>query len=273
MTHDTPHPTTPTPQELLELAVDAAQAAGALLLERFGGPASGVDAKSTRTDLVSDADRDAEALILGRIRAARPGDRVVAEESGESAPRDDDALTWCVDPLDGTVNYLWEIPHWCVSIQVAGAGGDLAAVVHDPCRDETFTAVLGRARLGDRDLVLTPSSDLGDALVGTGFAYSSARRARQAAVVARALPVVRDIRRAGSAALDLAWVAAGRLDAYYERGLAPWDWAAGSMLVSQSGGELVRLEGRDDDEPFGLLAARPGLTAELTRLVSDAPDT
>ncbi len=259
-------PMDPTPEGLLALAVDAARDAGALLLDRFGGPASGVDAKSTRTDLVSDADRDAEARILGAIRRARPDDRIVAEESGESTAAGGDGLTWHVDPLDGTVNYLWGIPHWCVSIQVEGPGGALAAVVFDPCRDELFTAVPDGARLNGRDLGLEPSSDLGDALVATGFGYASERRRRQAAVVARALPEVRDIRRAGSAALDLAWLAAGRVDAYYERGVSVWDWAAGAMLVAAAGGEVTELAAAGDD-PMGVAAARPGLLAGLLAIV------
>ena len=133
--------------ELLELARAAARAAGELLLERFGDPASGVAAKSSRTDLVSDADRDAEALVLGMIPAERPGDAMLAEEGGGGAGRT--GISWLVDPLDGTINYLWGVPQWSVSIAARDERGGLVGVVHDPCRGETFTAVRGAgARLG-----------------------------------------------------------------------------------------------------------------------------
>lgn len=254
------------PPDLLRLALAAAHAAGALLLERFGGPSSGVSSKSTRTDLVSDADRDAETHILGLIRAERPDDRIVAEEGGTGAPMSAGQVTWHVDPLDGTVNYLWGLPHWCVSVHAGDHAGDLVGVVHDPCRNETFTAIPGRAELNGHPLRLTPSSDLGDALVATGFAYDAVVRAEQAAALAPLVGRIRDVRRAGSAALDLAWVAAGRLDAYFERGLNTWDWAAGGMLVRDAGGTVDQLAA--DHRATGIVAARPGLGERLRVLVS-----
>ncbi len=253
--------------EALDLAVTAAREAGALLLERFGGPATGIEAKSTRTDLVSDADRDAERIILSRIRTAHPDDRIIAEESGTLGdPSGTRGLTWHVDPLDGTVNFLWGIPTWCVSIHAADASGDLVAVVHDPCRDETFTATPGDARVDGTSLTMAPSADLADALIATGFAYDAAVRDIQAQVLTGVLPRVRDIRRAGSAALDLAWLAAGRVDAYYERGPKVWDWAAGGMLVREAGGELGHLDA-GDAVPEGIIAGRPGLVELLRPLV------
>lgn len=257
--------TNPDPASLLDLATRAARDAGALLLERFGGPASGVIAKSTRTDLASDADRDAEAIILTAIRDARPDDRIVAEESGDSASGDG-GLTWHVDPLDGTINYLWGIPAWCVSIQVEGPHGDLAAVVFDPGRDELFTATPHDTRLNGRQVTMAPADDVGDALVATGFGYLADRRRLQGAVLAGLLPHIRDIRRGGSAALDLAWLAAGRVDAYYEYGPQVWDWAAGRMLVRAAGGELVNLDGLEDGAT-GMLATRPGLVEPLRALI------
>jgi myo-inositol-1(or 4)-monophosphatase len=252
------------PAALLALAASAARAAGNLLLDRFGGTQSGLASKSTRTDLVSDADRDAEALITGMLRAARPDDALLAEEGG--AEEGASGVRWLVDPLDGTVNYLWGVPHWSVSIAARDGAGDLAAVVHDPCRDETFTAVRGGpARRGDDALTLSPSSDVAEALLGTGFAYAADERARQAATLEALLPRVRDIRRFGSAALDLAWVAAGRLDAFYETGLSDWDWAAGAMLVREAGGTVHRLV--RDGRPPGILAARPGLHAPIAALI------
>ncbi len=252
------------PTALLALAVRAAQAAGDLLLERFGGPPSGLAAKSSRTDLVSDADRDAEALLVGMLQAERPHDGLIAEEGSrtESAT----GVRWLVDPLDGTTNYLWGVPHWSVSIAATDDDGDLAAVVHDACRGETFTASrAGGAWRGDTRLTLTPGRELAEALVGTGFAYVADERALQAETLQRFLPHVRDVRRFGSAALDLAWVAAGRLDAFYETGLEVWDWAAGSALVRQAGGTVATVAA--DGRPDTVLASRPGLGEPLLALV------
>ncbi len=258
--------------EVLKLAVAAARAAGKLLLGRFGGPATGIEAKSTRTDLVSDADRDAERLILDLIRSRRPGDLIVAEESGTSVDVGSAGLTWHIDPLDGTVNYLWGIPTWCVSIHAEDATGDLAAVVFDPSRDELFTAMPGTAHRNGTPLTMSPSTDLGDALIATGFAYDAGVRDRQAAALSGVLPRVRDIRRAGSAALDLAWLAAGRVDGYYERGPQIWDWAAGTMLVREAGGEVAHLDAVDG-MPDGVIAGRPGIVERLRPLVDPLLET
>lgn len=255
-------------EALLDLAVRAARGAGELLLARFGGPASGVAAKSSRTDLVSDADREAEALIVGALRAERPDDALVAEEG--AAARGGSGLRWVVDPLDGTINYLWGVPHWSVSVALADGEGLRLGVVHDPCRGETFRAARGwGARLGDARLRLYGSPALDEALIGTGFNYRAEERARQAARALHVLPRVRDIRRFGSAALDLAWVACGRLDGFYETGVAPWDWAAGAVLVREAGGVVQELPARGDS-PSGVLAARPGLAGPLRALVDDA---
>lgn len=248
---------------LLDLARDAAHAAGALLLERFGDPASGVAAKSSRTDLVSDSDRDAEALALGIIAAARPDDAIVAEEGGGGGGAS--GVTWLVDPLDGTINYLWGVPQWCVSVAAQDGAGGLVGVVHDPCRGETFTAVRGEgARLDGAPVAVRRGAPLGEALVATGFSYRAEERARQAARLARVLPAVRDVRRLGAAALDLAWVAAGRLDGYYETGLNPWDRAAGELLVREAGGVVEELPGA------GLVAAEANLIGALRALVDDS---
>ncbi len=254
------------PATLLDLGVRAARAAGDLLLERFGGTHSGLQAKSSRTDLVSDADRDAETLLAGMLRRERPDDGLVAEEG--STATGTTGVRWVVDPLDGTINYLWGIPHWSVSVAAVDGDGHLAAVVHDPCRCETFTALrAGGAWLGDAQLTLTPSTDLAEALIGTGFSYVAGERARQAEALQRFLPHVRDVRRFGSAALDLAWVAAGRVDGFYETGLSPWDWAAGSAIVCEAGGTVTALT--SVGRPEGTLAARPGLGEALAALVAD----
>jgi len=249
--------------ELLEVALEAARAAGALLLDRFGDPASGILAKSSRTDLVSDSDRDAEALALGIITGARPDDAIVAEEGGGGSGRS--GVTWLVDPLDGTINYLWGVPQWSVSIAAEDAQGGLVGVVLDPCRGETFTAARGAgARLGEATLRVREGAPLAEALIGTGFSYRAEERARQAARLTRVLPAVRDVRRFGSAALDLAWVAAGRIDGYFETGLNPWDRAAGELLVREAGGVIEELSGS------GLVAGAPGLIGPLRALLDDA---
>lgn len=253
--------------DLLTLATRAARAAGDLLLERYGGPQSGLAAKSSRTDLVSDADRDAEALLVGMLREARPGDGLIAEEG--STAMSTTGVRWLVDPLDGTINYLWGIPHWSVSVAATDGGGDLVAVVHDPCRGETFTASRGGgAWLGGARLALIPSHELAEALVGTGFSYVAEERARQAQTLQRFLPHVRDVRRSGSAALELSWVAAGRLDAFYETGLSPWDWAAGGAIVKAAGGTVATVSAHG--RPDGILAARPGLGEPLLALITAA---
>ena len=256
------------PHALLDLAVRAAQAAGALLVERFHGPASGVDHKSSQTDPVSDADRDAEALIAGLLHAERPGDAVLGEEGAGSAG--ESGLQWVVDPLDGTVNFLYGIPQWAVSIACRDAGDALVAVVHDPLHGETFSAARDRGcTLNGRQLRIGAPPPLARALVGTGFSYVAAERQLQTALVTRVLPCARDIRRAGSAALDLAWVAAGRLDAFYEHGLAEWDHAAGDLLVREAGGVVVPLPAGGGLRE-GVLAGAQGLTDELWSLLRDS---
>jgi myo-inositol-1(or 4)-monophosphatase len=254
------------PHALLDLAVRAARAAGALLASRSHRTASGVDYKSSQTDPVSDADRDAEALIAGLLHDERPEDGVLGEEGAgaESAS----GLQWVVDPLDGTVNFLYGIPQWAVSIACRDREATLVAVVHDPLRDETFSAVRGGGcTLNGRALrIAAPPPPLERALVGTGFSYVAAERELQSALVARVLPRARDIRRAGSAALDLAWVAAGRLDAFYEHGLSEWDHAAGDLLVLEAGG-VVRPLPAAGGLRSGVLAGPAALADELAPLL------
>ncbi|MCP9490729.1 MAG: inositol monophosphatase [Solirubrobacteraceae bacterium MAG38_C4-C5] len=261
-----------SPSELCVVAADAARAAGALLLQRFvaqGGEE--VRTKSTPTDPVSEADLAAERAIREVLQARRPGDAILGEEGGESLGEEtpgSPSLRWIVDPLDGTVNYLYGIGQWCVSVAVHDDDGALAGVVFDPLRDELFAAERdGEPTLNGRPLVRPVRDELATALVATGFGYDAAERAHQAVVVAALLPWVRDVRRLGSAALDLAWTAAGRVDAYYERGGKPWDVAAGSLLCERAGLAVRRIEPCGDHEPLGLLAAPAALADALEPFV------
>jgi myo-inositol-1(or 4)-monophosphatase len=237
--------------------------AGELLLERFGEPARGVESKSSATDLVSDADRVSEEAVRELLEGERPNDGLLAEEgsSQESAS----GRRWVIDPLDGTVNYLYGLPAWCVSVALEDADGGLVAVVHDPLRDESFTAERGRGASVNGETIRVSGEERPEhALIATGFSYSAEVRAEQAEVLRRVLPRFRDIRRAGAAALDLAYLAAGRVDGYYERGLKQWDWAAARLIVTEAGGAVAALPG----EPPGLAAASPGLLPKLLELVS-----
>jgi myo-inositol-1(or 4)-monophosphatase len=233
-------------QALLEVAIDVARAAGETLhgfaSRRASGEDLDVSSKTTATDPVSAADRAAEQLIARRLAEARPDDGLLGEE-GQAPRRGTSGLRWVVDPLDGTVNFLYGVPAWCVSVACEDDEGSLVGVVHDPNRDETFRAVRGGgAWCGEQRLTMTAVDDLSRTLLATGFAYDPATRRDWADDVADLLGHVRDLRRGGSAALDLAWTAAGRFDAYLEFGLSPWDWAAGSLLVTEAGGTLTRPE-------------------------------
>ncbi|MEA2242193.1 MAG: monophosphatase [Solirubrobacteraceae bacterium] len=253
--------------ELRVIAAEAARAAGELLRARFvAGGERAVGSKSTPTDLVSEADLAAERAIRAIIAARRPGDAVLGEEGGETQAGE--GMRWIVDPLDGTVNFLFGIPQWCVSVAVHDDDGGLAGVVFDPLRDELFAGERGGvATLNDVSVQGSQCSDLETSLVATGFAYSADVRAVQAEVFGRVLPRVRDIRRMGSAALDLAWTAAGRYDAYYERGVHIWDIAAGTILCTCSGLETRTLEPAGV-APAGVLVAPPGLIGGLAELVA-----
>jgi myo-inositol-1(or 4)-monophosphatase len=252
---------------LRELAEAVAREAGRQLRDAFAGPGVNVTAKSSPTDLVSEADHAAERLIRARLTAARPGDGVLGEEGGDVAGTT--GLRWVVDPLDGTVNFLFGIPQWAVSIAVEDAGGGtLAGVVYDPMRDELWSVEHdGDPLLDGRPIRASSRSDLATALVATGFGYDAEVRRLQAVVAADLLPRVRDIRRLGSAALDLAWTAAGRYDAFYERGLNHWDLAAGDLLCRRAGLVVRRL---DPAPPAaaGVVVAPPGLIDALEPLVA-----
>ena len=256
----------PSPRELLDIAERAATRAGEELLRRHGRT-GGVSTKSSATDPVSDADRASEELLVSELIGARPHDGVLGEEGADRTGTS--GLHWVLDPLDGTVNYLYGFPGWCVSVAVADRSGALVGVVRDPVRDETFTAVRGQGSwLVDRRLHVNELDDLRSALVGTGFSYEAEHRRRQAAVVADLLPAVRDIRRAGSAALDLCYVAAGRLDAFYEDAINYWDWAAGALIAAEARATVSPLDGPGGRS--GVLAAAGPVHDALRALVTAA---
>ncbi len=251
--------------ELVDLAVEAAHAAGALLSDHFRKPAEGVESKTTPTDLVSDADKASEALLLDLIGAKRPDDGILSEEGAEGASAS--GLTWVVDPLDGTVNFLFGIPVWSVSMAVEDDAGGLVGVVHNPNTGETFTAARGQgARMNGKTIHVSTRSELASALIGTGFAYDARARSAQAEIATRVLPVARDIRRAGSAALDLASLACGRLDGFYEAPMESWDKAAGVVLITEAGGVVSELAAPYDLSP-GVIAGNRALHDRLRALV------
>jgi myo-inositol-1(or 4)-monophosphatase len=257
--------------ELLALAERAARGAGDLLRERLHAPATGLAYKSSETDPVSDADRDAESAIRSLLLAARPDDALLGEEG--TASRGASGLRWVIDPLDGTVNFLYGQPTFAVSIACEDDDGPLVAVVHHPSSGETFSARRGGGAMRDGvALAVRRPESVAHALVATGFSYEPARRVLQGALVARIVPLVRDLRRAGSAAIDLAWVASGRLDGYFEHGLNAWDWAAGALLVSEAGGKVVRLPAAGG-LPGGLVAGAPELVDALVELLDDRGET
>ena len=273
------------PETLLQIATDVAGEAGRLLASWRGHERPEViDTKSSPTDVVTEMDRRSEALITGRIRAVRPGDTVLGEEGGQTlgGRGDPDAagaqarVRWVVDPLDGTVNYLYGLPDWAVSIAAEVDGTVLAGVVEVPCRGERFTAVAGQGAWlhcdGDPEnaikLHCTTGVGLGQALVGTGFGYDPWRRQVQGEVVAALLPHVRDIRRGGSAAVDLCSVAAGRLDAFFERGLNYWDYAAGGLIAREAGAVVGGLSGRAESTSMAV-AAGPDLYRQLDAFLTN----
>jgi myo-inositol-1(or 4)-monophosphatase len=252
--------------DLLALATDVAHEAGAGLREVFGR-ALAISSKSTPTDLVSEADLSTERLIRARLEAARPQDAIMGEE-GDDRPGTS-GLRWVVDPLDGTVNFLFGIPEWCVSIACEDADGVLAGVIFDAMRGETWAATRdGVPTLDGVQLNGSARADLPRALIATGFGYDAAVREAQARVIARLLPRVRDLRRMGSAALDLVWTAAGRYDAYYERGVKHWDTAAG-LLICERAGLTVRELPAAPPARSGVFVAAPAIADELYALVTD----
>jgi fructose-1,6-bisphosphatase/inositol monophosphatase family enzyme len=270
---------------LRDLAVSVAREAGEMLAARTGRVEVAAT-KSSPTDVVTEMDRRSEELIRSRILAARPSDAVLGEEGGQTGDADDAPVRWVIDPLDGTVNYLYGLHDWAVSVaaevrwaeggEVGGAeGGEVgrkivAGAVFVPVRGEMFSAFAGggawlEAAGADGSkarLHCLPGVPLDQALVGTGFGYLAARRKVQGEVVAALLPRIRDIRRIGVASVDLCAVAAGHLDGFYERGLNYWDWAAGALVATEAGAVVGGLNGAPVSSSMAV-AAGPGLFGPL----------
>ena len=285
----------PEPADLLSLALDVAREAGELLVRGRAGDVAAEATKSSPTDIVTALDRASEELVARRLREARPDDGLLGEEGSDTVSRS--GVRWIVDPLDGTVNFLYRLPNWAVSIAAELDGEIVAGVVHAPALGVTYTAARGAGAFRlppdlppDLPPALPPAlpagaaagpaagepltgstvTDLASALVATGFGYAARRRAAQAAVLTRVVPKVRDIRRMGAASLDICAAAAGMVDAYYERGLKPWDHAAAGLVAAEAGLRVGGLDGRPPGEDL-VVVAPPALFDQLTALLAEEP--
>ncbi|KGM14279.1 inositol monophosphatase family protein [Cellulomonas bogoriensis] len=260
-----------SPQDLAGIAEEVARAAGRLIREQRPTRVEVAGTKTSQVDVVTQMDLASEALIRAELARLRPGDGMLGEEDGLIPGTS--GLTWVVDPIDGTVNYLYGIPAYAVSVAVVsgepvpGSWQVEAGCVHAVADGRTWTAARGRgARLDGRRLEIGPAAPLASALVGTGFGYRSRRRREQARVLTEVLPRVRDVRRIGSAALDLCAVASGQLNAYFERGLQPWDLAAGALVAQEAGATVSGLRGEPAGEVM-TVAASPATHEALVALL------
>jgi myo-inositol-1(or 4)-monophosphatase len=242
------------PRPAINVAVRAARAAGNLIVRNMNRVEGLAVMEKERMDFVSEVDRMAEQLIIRDLKRAYPGHAFIGEETGETGRA---RQTWVIDPLDGTHNFLRGFPHFCVSIAMLDAGDPIYGVIYDPLRDETYTASKGDgAFLNERRIRVTPRDSVAGALLGTGFPYRQRRHLDAQIDMTKALLAsAEDIRRTGSAALDLAYVACGRLDGYFESGLKLWDMAAGCLLVREAGGRYCDFAGRDGLPDSGNLIA------------------
>jgi len=259
--------------ELHDVAVKLAREAGELIVTRRAGHIEVASTKSSDVDVVTAVDKESEEFLYTRLRELRPGDGFLGEEG--QVEESTTGITWVVDPIDGTVNFLYNIPHYAVSI--AAVTGDPspgswqveAGAVFNPATGELFHAAKGEgAFLGEKRLQIGPPPPMNLALLATGFAYSTAMRKEQVRILSQLIGEVRDIRRMGTASLDFAAVAAGRVDVYFERTLSPWDHAAGELLVTEAGGIITGIrdlpQGRE-----GIFAGHPTLVTQLKARISE----
>lgn len=254
------------PSILADIAAEVAAAASDLVRRQLGA-SHAFDTKSTPTDIVTRTDVEVETFIRARLLAATPGAAVRGEEGGQVSGSS--SIGWIVDPIDGTVNFLYDLPVVSVSIAATVEGEVVAGAVADVVRCEVFRGSVGKGVWqGDRRCLPSTTGELGEALVGTGFSYVADARRREGDVVARILPVARDIRCFGSAALHLCWVACGRLEAFYQAGLQEWDVAAGAFLAREAG---ARVELGSEANGELILAATEGVFAPLRALIVGAP--
>jgi myo-inositol-1(or 4)-monophosphatase len=257
---------------LKEVATTLALEAGELIVTRRKGHIEVASTKSSSVDIVTEVDRESEALLYGRLAELRPGDGFLGEEG--QVQESSSGITWVVDPIDGTVNFLYDIPHYAVSIAavsgppVPGQWQVEVGAILNPVTGELFHAARGEGSfLGDRRLQIGRPPEFSQALLGTGFGYSTAVRAEQARLMSALIPEVRDIRRAGAASLDFAYVAAGRLDIFFERTLSPWDHAAGELIVTEAGGAIAGISHAPPGKQ-GIFAGHPDLVATLKSRIS-----
>lgn len=264
----TPTPDVPPATELRDLAVSVAREAAALLEDALHRPRESVSTKSSGTDMVTEMDAASERLLVDRISAARPEDAIVGEEGADRSGTT--GVRWVIDPLDGTTNYLYRLPGWNVSIGVEVEDRPVAGAVLVPgFRDEFAAAEDAGATRNGEQLLLGGSAPLAEALVGTGFSYDREQRRVQAAQVTALIADVRDVRRIGAAATDLCGVACGRLDAFYETGLAAWDRSAGTIIAREAGARVEVVAGNRLDGVL-TLACHPALWGDFTALLARA---
>ncbi|WP_345423249.1 inositol monophosphatase family protein [Pseudonocardia xishanensis] len=266
----------PTAAEIAELRRVAERVANeaAAHLRTLPAPreSGAVTTKSTPTDVVTASDREIEDLLRTRLAELRPGEPVFGEEAAGDAA----AARWVVDPIDGTVNYLYGLPWFAVSVAAVVDGVSVAGAVVEPASGRVWSAAAGQGATCDGEpLRVTDETDLSLALLGCGFAYDATRRGRQAAMIGRLLPQVRDLRRNGSAALELCGVAAGRADAFVEHGLGWWDWAAAALIAAEAGARVVAVSGRAGEHAGELggeitVVATPGVADALVEALSEA---
>ncbi|UOQ60434.1 inositol monophosphatase [Leucobacter rhizosphaerae] len=263
-----------SPQQLAALAQTIARTAGARILELRAAGVTVAATKSSIVDMVTEADRACEQLIVEALREARPDDGILGEEG--TGIEGTSGITWVLDPIDGTTNYLYDLPAYAVSIAAtvedptAFADGrrGIAAAVYSPRSDEMFDAWQGGgARRNGEPIRISGNLDLATSLIGTGFGYTVERKLEQLELLQRVLPRVRDIRRIGSAAYDLCMTAAGRLDAFYEKGLQPWDYAGAALIAVEAGAEIVGLdEATPPGEPL-MFVGHPEIVRTLRDVV------
>jgi myo-inositol-1(or 4)-monophosphatase len=257
--------------ELLTIATGLARTAGDMALTGRKAGLHNVQTKSTATDMVTEFDRASEVLIVEGLRAARPDDAIVGEEGASVAGTS--GITWFIDPIDGTTNFLYDLPAWAVSIGAEDSSGPLAGVVYIPALGEMFSATRhGGAFLNGAPIHCNTITDVSQALVCTGFSYSADQRTVQAKRVSEFIHQIRDIRRAGAAAIDLCFVACGRIDAYFEENLHQWDIAAGILIAHEAGCRSGDFSG-NAPRPAEILASAPAIFDQLSQLIMAASAT